>query len=316
MTNVLLISSDFEEWTDSDKVLHGIFKTCFELPKRCALHTNDTTADELEQKFWNLLDHVKFHPMVGASRLVDYTTLKLVVASNLYSTSAWGLLAHALQGLFDGEVNESMEILLDVFLPSDIQSTLSLVRGNSALQGIHCSDRYPRVDTFEEYLPAVERLFNISRIMGDASLALNMACAQWPFQAKERYESDFNVETANPILVIGNHFDGHTPLVSAYNISTSFTGSRVLEIAGYGHASLNVPSRCTVEKVSAYFDNGTLPEHGFVCETSAPPYSGLWWADVLADLAGNQTVNRRTQTQPGSRDVPLGFIPGRRAVFS
>jgi pimeloyl-ACP methyl ester carboxylesterase len=235
--------ADFEEWTDSDKVLHGIFKTCFELPERCALHTNDTNADELEQKFWNLLDHIKYYPIVGASRIVDYNALKLVMASSLYTTVVWGILAHALQGLFDGVVNESMDLLLSVYWPSDLESVMDLMRDTMALQGIHCSDRYPRVDTFEEYLPAVQRLYNSSRIMGDSSLILNMACAQWPFHAKERYEGDFNVETANPILVIGNHFDSHTPLVSAYNISTSFVGSRVLEIAGYGVCHLPLPPK-------------------------------------------------------------------------
>jgi pimeloyl-ACP methyl ester carboxylesterase len=230
--------ADFEEWTDSDKVLHGIFKTCLELPEGCALASNDTTADALEQKLWDLFDQVKHHPIVDKSLLIDYATLKLLVASSLYTTATWPVLANALHGLFDGEINEMMQLLLSIYTPVDMKSVLSSAHTTMALQGIHCSDRFPRVDTFDEYLPALNRLYNISRIMGDASTSLNMACAQWPFHAKERYEGDFNVETANPMLILGNHFDSHTPLVSAYNASASFTGSRVLEIAGYGVCAL------------------------------------------------------------------------------
>ncbi|KAI9150670.1 Tripeptidyl aminopeptidase [Paramyrothecium foliicola] len=310
---VVSTSHDFEEWTDSDKVFHGIFKTCLERPENCALSAEGSTAEEIENKVWDLLDRVKFHPIVSGTHLIDYTVLKAMFAFNLYTTALWPLFAAALQGLLHDETNVALEILLSIFTPTDLQMAEKQIQVSMALMGIHCSDRTARVASFEEYLPTLNRLYKSSRVMGDTSATLNMGCAQWLFDARERYEGDFHVRTANPILVIGNHFDGHTPLVSAYNVSSGFERSRVLEVAGYGHSAINVPSKCTVEKVSAYFNHGTLPPHGFVCNSSAPPYSGLGWPDVFADLAGNNSFARRFQRR--DMELAYGFIPsGRRLI--
>ena len=63
---------------------------------------------------------------------------------------------------------------------------------------------------------------------------LNSACAQWKIEPKERYTGDFNVKTKSPVLFIGNTFDGLTPLVSAKNVSSTFEGSALLTVDGYG----------------------------------------------------------------------------------
>jgi hypothetical protein len=102
------------------------------------------------------------------------------------------------------------------------------------MTGIHCVDRTPRTSSFDEFLPTVRRLYKTSRIFGDVTVSTSATCAQWRIEAKERYEGDFRVQTRNPILLIGNTYDGHTPLVSAYNVSSGFEGSVVLEIHGYG----------------------------------------------------------------------------------
>lgn len=121
------------------------------------------------------------------------------------------------------------------------------------------------------------------------------ACAQWPYSAKERYEGDFQVKTKNPVLILGNTGDAFTPLVSAYNLSSGFEGSVVLEIDGYGHASTSVPSSCSWKHVAAFWQDFTLPPSGTQCPAEAKPFNNVTWADVFA--AGNRSV------QASRRDV-------------
>lgn len=70
--------------------------------------------------------------------------------------------------------------------------------------------------------------------VGDALVFLYAACSQWKIEPKERYTGDFNVKTKHPVLFVGNTHDGLTPLVSAKNVSSTFEGSVVLTVDGYG----------------------------------------------------------------------------------
>lgn len=214
--------------------MSAIFHTCLDFPANCALSQQGVGAEELEQQFWNLLWQIKYEPIIVGPFTVDYDLMKLVVASCLYDSSTWPALALLLQGLFTGQSNESMETVLSAFYPITYEGTIDAVRLSPPLMGIHCSDRTPRLDRLEDLKPTVDRLYEVSHFMGDVAASLQATCAQWGFHAKERYEGDFNVRTENPLLIVNNHFDGHTPLVSAYNVSSGFDGSRVLEVAGYG----------------------------------------------------------------------------------
>ena len=73
-----------------------------------------------------------------------------------------------------------------------------------------------------------------SNLFWPTTVSYPMLCAQWPFEAKERYSGDFNVKTRTPLLFIGNTYDPATPAASARNMSASFEGSGMLERNGYG----------------------------------------------------------------------------------
>lgn len=142
--------------------------------------------------------------------------------------------------------------------------------------GIHCSDRFPRVDTLEELQPTLDQLEETSRMVSDITDAVTMSCARWGFHAKERYEGKFeDIKTQHPMLIIGNTWDAHTPLKSAHNASQIFDGSVVLEVNGYGHGSVSLVSECTIKTTAEYFVNGTLPEVGKVCPVDIQPYESL-----------------------------------------
>ncbi|PGH14105.1 hypothetical protein AJ79_03222 [Helicocarpus griseus UAMH5409] len=277
--------ADFEEWTDSDKVFSGIFSSCLEAPDNCPLAHRNATAAELEKAVLDFLDTIKYRPIVFGNTILDYTIVKGALSSSLYGPPSWPMLTQMIDMLLPGGTPNSPPPSLGQNDPAELDASLDTVL---SLLGIHCLDRVPRNSSFDDMIPVVERLYEISRIMGDATVFTSMACAQWKIEPKERYEGDFNIKPKNPVLVLGNTYDGHTPLVSAKNISSTIEDSVVLELNIYGHSSISQPSSCTLEKVSAYWKDGTLPEPGTVCPAEGNPYADITWFDVFEKAgAGN-----------------------------
>ncbi|KAI1453717.1 alpha/beta-hydrolase [Annulohypoxylon moriforme] len=291
--------ADFQEWTDSDKAFSAIFTGCVANRENCALGKgNNKTAAELEQAVWDLLDTVKFQPIALRNYKLDYSTVKGIIQKALYKGAQWPGLAEWLNYIFTGQL-DLVQDTVDAMGFSNITNPFAVLQQPQSLAGIHCSDNMVRTEKFEDFLPAVEKMYSTSRIFGDALVNLYSTCAQWKIEPKERYTGDFNVKTKNPVLFIGNSHDGLTPLVSAKNVSATFEGSVVLEVIGYGHASLAAPSACTIRTTSAYWADGTLPPKGKVCELDAPLYSNITWADVINSVYGNGTAT------PAKRDVSL-----------
>lgn len=50
------------------------------------------------------------------------------------------------------------------------------------------------------------------------------------------------------------------------------------------HASLGLPSACSLRHSRAYWQNGTVPPPSTVCKVDAPPFSDITWDDVLRDM--------------------------------
>ncbi|KAI1476079.1 alpha/beta-hydrolase [Daldinia eschscholtzii] len=286
--------ADFEEFTDADKEFSAIFTGCVEAGEKCELAKgNNKTAAELEQTIWDLLETVKYRPIALKTFILDYASVKSLLVQALYDSSLWPLLARVLNAI----LTEQYDLVNDIFealMPTTVIDIFKQSQQPQVISAIHCSDNMVRSKTFDDFAPAIERLYNISKIIGDGVIFLNSACAQWKIEPKERYTGDFNVKTKNPVLFIGNTFDGLTPLVSAKNVSSTFEGSALLTVDGYGHSSLAAPSACTIRVTSAYWVNGTLPSEGKVCD-SVPLYSGITWEEIINEVYGNTTAPVKRQ---------------------
>ena len=59
-------------------------------------------------------------------------------------------------------------------------------------------------------------------------------------------------------------------LVSARAAKAAYEGSQIVEVKGYGHCSLAVPSTCLAKHVRGFLYHGTLPSEHTRCDVDGP----------------------------------------------
>ncbi|KIW72681.1 hypothetical protein PV04_00859 [Phialophora macrospora] len=282
-----------------DDVVAGFFSSCAATPDLCALASSNQTAAELAQTVDDLLESIKENPLPitiegyadnailspyeGTSTLVDYSTVKGLIFSNLYFPQTWPLLSDSLQFLLTGNVTGFFEVM----------AILEGGGGDSgdAFQGIAFGEQALRTNNLTSLDPLISAV-NASSKWGGVDIGLENAiqAVRWKQTAKEIYSGDWQVQTKNPILIIGNTYDPVTPLINAWNTSASFEGSVVLQHNGYGHTSLAQPGLCSARAVQSYFIDGVLPARGTICQPDIALFSNETWEQVFAPLSLNGTA--------------------------
>jgi hypothetical protein len=224
-------------------VVAGFFSGCVAAADSCALASSNQTAVELAQTVDDLLESLKVNPLPltiegyahnallspyeGTSTLIDYTTVKQLIFSELYFPETWPLLSEGLQFLLDGNATGFFEVM----------AILTGGGGDEgdALAGIEFGEQALRTDNVTTLDPLISAVTASSKWGGlDFGLENVIQSVRWKQTAKEIYSGDWQVQTKNPILIIGNTYDPATPLISARNTSASFEGSVVLQHNGYG----------------------------------------------------------------------------------
>ncbi len=135
--------------------------------------------------------------------------------------------------------------------------------------GNHCADaQYPR--TFAQYLTTDRSAAAGSRFGPLWWWQLGAACAGWPVN-DDRYTGPWTARTANPVLVVGNYFDGITDYAGAQASAQLLKNSRLLSYAGWGHGAYG-RSACVTGHVNRYLIDGALPDAGTVCPANPNPF--------------------------------------------
>jgi len=102
-----------------------------------------------------------------------------------------------------------------------------------------------------------------------------LRCSEWRIRPKWRYTGPLAAtNTSSPVLIVSPTYDTVCPLTDAKAVHSRYAGSGLLVQNSYGHCSLAAPSLCTAKHLRAYFENGTLPEEGTVCEVDELPFVG------------------------------------------
>ncbi|KAL5940404.1 hypothetical protein ACKVV1_008073 [Pyricularia oryzae] len=253
-----------DQLEDMDDTFGEFLSQCVANADQCPLAENrrNQTVQDLEVAIRDLLEHVKYNPIVipDSAALFDYSQLKNAMFVSMYAPDLWPSLARGL------------DVLLTT--PLDTAALTELVTGWTSTFGdlspfatfaIRCSDKVQREESLDGVLAKMKPIRESSWVGGDAMDAASMICARWPFEAAERYLGDFNAKTAIPPLVMSKTLDPVTPIVSARNVTAGFDAV-LLEIEGGGHASLTQPSTCALKAVRDYFGEGELPQPGTKCE--------------------------------------------------
>lgn len=209
----------------------------------CPLGQNQT-AKGLEELIYASLEDLKHNPIaavdpttLGESSLRDYSLVESYIYSELYYPSRWPILAANLSTLVvTGTTSADAEERI-AKLNAAAAASVAVIDRPEALPGIKCSDVRGGQKSLNEMMPVLQARHEASRF-GDASDQMPARCAQWGFRAKERYGGDFNVKTANPVLIIGNTLDPITPLVSAQNMTETLEDSVLLQHGSYGVSSI------------------------------------------------------------------------------
>ena len=96
--------------------------------------------------------------------------------------------------------------------------------------------------------------------------------ANWPGHATERYAGPWNAKTKTPILLLSNRFDPATGYANALVAERRLGNAVLLTENGFGHLTVNDPSRCVLKWRIRYLVHLVTPPRGTVCAADKPPF--------------------------------------------
>ncbi|KAK0187556.1 Alpha/Beta hydrolase protein [Armillaria mellea] len=252
------------EVLDTEKDMQSFFDGCMAAgPDACAFYasTSEDISDKLDAIYQSLF--TKPVPVISPSLygVVDYTILQNAIKSALYQPYAlFSILAEGLASLATGNGSIIYEML-------GIADDSSAVYNNvfEAQIAISCSDALNNTDSVADLYAYWDSIQGISPF-AFWMMTQRIECSGWKFHREGRFTGPVGGNTSHPILLIGNTADPVTPLSMAHKTSSAFPGSVVLARNSSGHSSLVASSDCMNAYVQAYFQNGTLPDNGVICE--------------------------------------------------
>ncbi|KAK0457510.1 TAP-like protein-domain-containing protein [Desarmillaria tabescens] len=254
-------------FVDTDKSMQLFFDGCAAAgPDACAFYA--PTAEEISNNLDSLYESLRTQPVPVVTPsfygVVDYVILRTVVKACMYQPyTLSSILAKGLASLAagDGSVIYAMQAT-----PEDPSSIYN--NGLEAEIAISCSDSVNNTDTLADLYAYWDSIKGISAF-ADLFFAQRIGCVGWKFHREGRFTGPVGSNSTSPILFIGNTADPVTAVAGAKKASSVFPGSVVLTQNSSGHASLAASSACTRAYIQGYFQNGTLPSDGTVCEVES-----------------------------------------------
>ncbi|VBB80876.1 Putative protein of unknown function [Podospora comata] len=272
--------SDRESNDDTDKVFEGFVDECIKAGNQtCPLAQLAETKEELTEKLISTIWALREEPTPvyvnnTVSGLVGFSDVwNNAVFNALYSPLRWAPLAAALTPLV--QTGNATAFFLHYMLPSTAESyndydegdANDYIRYNDGVSGPALSPATP-----EELIPAILEASN-NTIFGSQEWPGYFNRRSWAVRKTIDFVPERGVKTAHPLLILSTTYDPVCPLISARSANDAFVGSRLVEVQGYGHCSLAVPSNCVNDIVRQYFVEGVLPESNVVCGPDLPlPY--------------------------------------------
>ncbi|AEO59690.1 hypothetical protein MYCTH_2308163 [Thermothelomyces thermophilus ATCC 42464] len=299
---------DAEMIADTDRVLEGFVDECVRAgEERCALAAMATSKEELLDLLLERVARLRDDPVgvyVNETQwgVLDYWTLWYNgVFPALYKPAVWGELADRLAALFRGNATAAWLAYGTKPAWDSLGDAFKFISINDGVSG---PDKWPmdRLELLDYLLP----FFNQS-LFGEAQLDYYFSKQAWTIPHAHSYVPRRRVRTAHPLLILSTTYDPVCPLVSAKGAADVFERSRLVEVKGYGHCTLAVPSRCVARHVRDFLYDGKLPDDGHVrCEPDAnPAFAKPEEADALLEAQSLSEEDRRVwkAQQELARDI-------------
>ncbi|KAL2827788.1 Alpha/Beta hydrolase protein [Aspergillus cavernicola] len=262
-----------QAFADTDKVLDGFFDECIKTgPRNCPLASlapsSKTDLRDTVLLFTQTLQDQPIPVYINNSAfgLLDYSKVWYTgVLESLYKPALWPSLASNLLALLQDNATPA-------FLAYGI-TDLRTAWGHEANEFITLNDglagptHWPQ--DRQSLVDKITPLLNNS-LFGPAHNRLYYIRQQWRIPMTHTYRPRRNVQTRHPLLILSTTYDPVTPLRAARDANHAFDGSRIVEVNGYGHCSVAVPSLCIVRYVRGYLYEGRLPENYAYCDVDSP----------------------------------------------
>ncbi len=262
---------DTEAFEDSYNVFRGFLDECYKAKDNCSLSALADNKEELEKKLLPAIEKLRDEPLGVYVNSTTYGLLQYSdvwysgIFSALYKPTKWYELADHLAALLQGNGTAAFLAYHDdgsiAKNTSDANKFVTLNDGASGptyWQG----DRKDLLDFLLPYFGQFQ--------FSESEFTTYFAKQLWSIPKSHGYVPRRGVQTAHPLLVLSTTFDPICPLVSARSAVDTFEGSRLVEVLGYGHCSIAMPSMCLARHVRAYLLDGSLPDEGTQCEIDAP----------------------------------------------
>ncbi|OAA56445.1 S33 family peptidase [Cordyceps fumosorosea ARSEF 2679] len=268
----LLMATDF---VDTGNCFSGFFDECVKAGNKCPLHFVADEKAELQRNVTDFIESLRDEPAsvyINSTFFgtIEYKTVMGAVFSAMYAPKSWYLLADNLAQLMQGNGTGALIAWggLDDS-DGDVGAEAGLfVEFNDAPAG---TSRWPakKREVLDIVLPFVEKFLPYSA----SNVGHYMRRAQWRIpKAHDFRAARHNVTTKHPLLVLSTTYDPICPLVNAKVARESFVGAKLVEVKGYGHCSLAIPSTCAARIVRDFFATGKLPEEDHTKCAAEGPY--------------------------------------------
>lgn len=251
--------------------------------KKCSL------APGAQQKWDKIKKRAKNGKLKVYGDRISYAELVGFSLSEMYSTYGYDFLAMILTDIYNENFKRStprsaqsleagltadelreraQEIMRAPYLPVDAHAKIDV---GDAFLGVACADTdNPSGRTAWWQTVKGKPAGGFGSLWTWASAS----CSKWRASAKaDRFAGPWDVATANPVLVTGNIHDPATGFWAAKRLTQRLTGSRLLQLNGYGHGALG--NSCVTAAFDAYYLDGTLPDAGAQCEPDWPLFGNL-----------------------------------------
>ncbi|KAK4206448.1 Alpha/Beta hydrolase protein [Rhypophila decipiens] len=273
--------SDNEAFEDTDKVFYGFIDECIKAgPSKCALASLHNDSQVLAETLITSISALRDEPIsvyINSTvyGILDYWNVwdKAIFEALYKPTLLWYDLAKNLASLLQGNAT-------DAFLAYGYSNPNKWnTSGGEALDFIMYNDGMHGAENFPpdrlSFLDWLTPYFNKS-MFAPTEYEGYFKRRAWKLGRTHGYNPVRHgppVKTENPILILTTTYDPICPLISAKSALEAFEGSKLVEVKGYGHCSVSVPSMCLARAVRRFFYQGKMPEEEHtLCEVDGEPY--------------------------------------------